>query len=492
LVAVLPILTLELTLTYVANSMTTKRPRATHQGLLSHSGQISVATAIKALRKAPGLLSVSGQLRIRTLLVFQPATDKWVHLATVARVPAVEGPDPQPDEVLIGPFCILCKTERIEDIPDVSALEKTFAFWKASVPNHEDAPSFQAARTRRLWSRNEWGVRPCWTIELVPDRVTNWDRSGVQGPFFDQTRRWFAPDLRGVAQGWLDCPPIIEESTPAPFVCIHLPDCRGRFESLSLQNNQLQVSVVGSQKEFDCTIHGTDLDGQRHKLLQHIVESRVTQDLPRVFKDLSLHLWTLDGELVDSYYENELLSTWHSPILHSTPVPNELTQSLDTAREHGEGDNIEFKEWVPAVRTDRASRDVVLELLKTVVAFANADGGTLYVGVTDDGDLIGVGPQLRVAFGALAGADIGALKDEYAKCIKKFVSEGVAPTIHPKVDWLDPVGLPIMSVAVPKGLDPPYQLSENHHFTIRRGSSNRTMSKADIEAVLKARGGKVK
>jgi hypothetical protein len=57
----------------------------------------------------------------------------------------------------------------------------------------------------------------------------------------------------------------------------------------------------------------------------------------------------------------------------------------------GEDDTLEFKSTLRwNLRTNRADKGIELACLKTMVAFMNTEGGTLLVGVTDDGAISGI------------------------------------------------------------------------------------------------------
>ncbi|MBN2156486.1 MAG: putative DNA binding domain-containing protein, partial [Candidatus Lokiarchaeota archaeon] len=68
----------------------------------------------------------------------------------------------------------------------------------------------------------------------------------------------------------------------------------------------------------------------------------------------------------------------------------EPTSELDIIR-MGESQFVEFKaalRW--NIHTNAPDNRIEHSLLKTVVAFMNSDGGTLYVGVADDGEIVGI------------------------------------------------------------------------------------------------------
>ncbi|MBL0713465.1 MAG: response regulator [Desulfosarcina sp.] len=68
--------------------------------------------------------------------------------------------------------------------------------------------------------------------------------------------------------------------------------------------------------------------------------------------------------------------------------------SLPQIIQRGENDRVEFKSTLRwNLKSDRAERVIEKAWLKTVVAFLNSSGGTLIVGVGDDGDIVGIAPD---------------------------------------------------------------------------------------------------
>ena len=69
-------------------------------------------------------------------------------------------------------------------------------------------------------------------------------------------------------------------------------------------------------------------------------------------------------------------------------------QSLARIIQQGENDQVEFKSTLRwNLKTDRSERVIEKAWLKTVVAFLNSSGGTLIVGVGDDGTVVGIAPD---------------------------------------------------------------------------------------------------
>ena len=108
--------------------------------------------------------------------------------------------------------------------------------------------------------------------------------------------------------------------------------------------------------------------------------------------------------------------------------------TLDEALACGEGQTIEFKEGVAA--------DV---LPRVLAAFANADGGCVFLGVTDDLRVVGlqeITPEAR---------------DRLQRQIRQL-TEQISPRINPDVSFLDHRGKTIARVFVPRGVEPLYMV----------------------------------
>ena len=62
--------------------------------------------------------------------------------------------------------------------------------------------------------------------------------------------------------------------------------------------------------------------------------------------------------------------------------------------QEGEGEHIEFKSTLRKnLHTNQNDPKMELSVLKTIAGFLNSDGGTLYVGIADDGEAIGLEPD---------------------------------------------------------------------------------------------------
>jgi len=87
--------------------------------------------------------------------------------------------------------------------------------------------------------------------------------------------------------------------------------------------------------------------------------------------------------------------------------------------ELGEGINLEFKstlQW--DVINDNINKNLRHSVLKTLCAFLNTEGGTLLVGVEDDGTTFGLSNDLKLLGGSL---------DKFQQLIVSLIHENIGP-----------------------------------------------------------------
>lgn len=129
----------------------------------------------------------------------------------------------------------------------------------------------------------------------------------------------------------------------------------------------------------------------------------------------------------------------------STSILNQLDTMLDAigsltdadrvrgiVRE-GETKRIEFKESLSLdIRTQTKEKYIELEALKTVVAFLNTEGGTLLIGVSDDGRIPGIGPEIEKFH-----KNLDKFLLHWKNILKRSIGEQFYPFIDPQVVEVD-------------------------------------------------------
>ncbi len=132
-----------------------------------------------------------------------------------------------------------------------------------------------------------------------------------------------------------------------------------------------------------------------------------------------------------------------------------------------ENNNIEFKqEYVDNVRKD-------------IIAFANAEGGTVYIGIRKDGSTVGVEDP-----------------DDVMLRISSSLKDSVAPDIMPfiAIKTVQSDGKNVVEITVATGTNRPYYIREKglkpSGVYVRKGSSSQPMTDDGIREMIRQTGGK--
>lgn len=133
---------------------------------------------------------------------------------------------------------------------------------------------------------------------------------------------------------------------------------------------------------------------------------------------------------------------------------------------------------MPENKNTEYKREYIDDIRKTIIAFANTDGGTLYIGVNDDGSVCGVADtddtMLRVT---------NMLRDAIKPDVSMFVDVDVC-TMDEK---------PVVAVTVQRGTARPYYIAGKgirpEGVYIRQGASNAPATETAILAMIRETAG---
>lgn len=199
--------------------------------------------------------------------------------------------------------------------------------------------------------------------------------------------------------------------------------------------------------------------------------------------------WDYEGEEgYDDIFEEHVLFTtfnfweyWNPDLakeevaLEEKEEDNVLSQIIDS----GENRNLEFKSSLRyCYRQKSAQKYIEDEIVKTILAFANTEGGTLLVGVDDDGEVLG----LNNDFLTFKGNTKDKFLKHFANIIGSRFTEPIDAIIKYGIERSN--NLNIFLVIVEKSSKPRFIKSNNGEmeFYIRRSA---TSQKLNIEEAVK-------
>lgn len=114
-------------------------------------------------------------------------------------------------------------------------------------------------------------------------------------------------------------------------------------------------------------------------------------------------------------------------------------------------------------------------ILADICAFANTNGGTLYIGISAN-------PQERPA-GVHEPARL-------VKCLQAEIERRITPPLEATVDVQETQGVKVVRVVVPRGDDPPYAV-DDHKIYVRNESETNQAVRDEIVNLMQRRGGAV-
>lgn len=144
----------------------------------------------------------------------------------------------------------------------------------------------------------------------------------------------------------------------------------------------------------------------------------------------------------------------------------------------GENQNVEFKatlRW--NIHANQPDKKLEMSVLKTLVAFMNTDGGTLYVGVSDSGELVGVKD------------DRFENEDKFLLHFSNLFNDKIGRQFTKYVDYqmVEIAGARILRVVCERSAEPVF-LRENDRsdqFFIRSGPSSVELSMSEFQSYQK-------
>ncbi len=239
-----------------------------------------------------------------------------------------------------------------------------------------------------------------------------------------------------------------------------VPDFRARIRNFVIEGIRVRIEV---------DVERLTLEDVRLKLYSKGRKKRFNSDDIRLTGNI--HTCTLDEEPV--MLEACILSVVDGSLVdrvsYDRRYPSGITplRMYDTRMALGlisEGENrhVEFKE--------KLNTQNPYEFLESVVAFANTKGGQILLGVNDRGEVRGI-------------------RKDYSETIINLIHSHMNPPIEPNIQHGIVIeGREITIVEIPEGGAKPYWL-KNHGSYVRRGATDKPISRTEAEQLFKNRAG---
>ncbi len=145
----------------------------------------------------------------------------------------------------------------------------------------------------------------------------------------------------------------------------------------------------------------------------------------------------------------------------------------------GEGTSVEFKHCLlKDVEGTKGRRELRKEVAKTIAAFMNTRGGTLLIGVSDDGRPVGIEDDLKELPPDRRNVD------QYALNIRNVINDHLGTEYSPLVEisFDESAGCTVCIVTVTRSREPAYFRDQAEAFYIRTGGATSIL---DVKAAVR-------
>ncbi len=226
---------------------------------------------------------------------------------------------------------------------------------------------------------------------------------------------------------------------------------------------------------------------QKSVSLLHVVAVEITQSpLDRITRHATLILEHDNGRVTKIRNVSEFAE--HASVIKQTiensskkPMHN---RSLQLFLKEGEGMFLEFKQTMRYdVRKKTVSKDVEHSIAKAIAGFMNADGGTLIIGVDDDGKVTG----LKDDYETLAKKNRDGLENHLNMLVKTMIGIKFVNYIRVRFDYFNDNEACLIHVE--PSHKPAYIQNSGgkEEFYVRMGNSTQPFSMSEAEEYIKTR-----
>jgi hypothetical protein len=287
----------------------------------------------------------------------------------------------------------------------------------------------------------------------------------------------YYPDLFEAVKNWLPFTVYHGSSDSRKGdVILLLPEMRAYLADATDNGKVFDIRVAGTElNKLSLELKGAWWDEKGIHHFEEKVYSGLAQlSIPKFASRYEYFLADSEGVIYDRQYEDGYR---HTGLGRNRIVSGDtsLVEIVRVACRNGEGLQVEFK---PFIEPENAK---LKEIIKTVVAFANTQGGRIFIDIDDDCGLLGIDEQL----GKWAKTEPNETECErYLGAIRGKIRDVVQgePMLHFMQTVVDGHRIAVIEVSVAK--EKPISIRQDMRLYIRRGSSNSMASPEEWKVII--------
>lgn len=248
-------------------------------------------------------------------------------------------------------------------------------------------------------------------------------------------------------------------STPQPyisdsFIAIVIPDYRVRIRNLNIAGNKVRAEIDSREIPLEKLVAKfyCESDSKRYQ------SENLPCDKGHAEYEVSREPTLVHAHILDSTTGEDLDNRrfdYRRPDFREGITIERNEGELREIIGRGENVNVEFKQ------------DLSDEFLETVVAFANSSGGTIFLGVRNDGQIVRF--------------------ERNDDSITNSIASNVEPNVQFKISIFTFKDSRVITIIdIPEGNDKPYSHRERGVY-VRKGGTDRHATRTDLEAIYSQR-----
>jgi hypothetical protein len=339
---------------------------------------------------------------------------------------------------------------------------------------------------------------PSWYIEHLPLKNHCMPCAGViagtrfeekslgiaQGPLL-APREPYYPDLTEATRDWLAFTVYHRDTDPRNQEIIFLlPELRAYFTNAESRKGMLELTVEGTEtNRLTLVVKGAYWQDQAlHHFEGEVRAGKANVSVPDHLARLEYVLMDRSGVVYDFQREDRFN---HSGLgrkrLDHTAL--DFVQRVKTACAEGEGVQIEFKPFIDCNRKigPKSEKTKLRELVTTVAAFANNQGGSIYIGINDECALSDIGPELR----RWAEAQISEESaNRYCGAVTRTIRDHLDGDVSLRVSHAFIENALVVIVDVGQSAAKPVAVRDDNILYVRAGASNKQVPPGQWESIL--------
>jgi hypothetical protein len=311
------------------------------------------------------------------------------------------------------------------------------------------------------------GIGPKYVIELS---ARNRGQLSQAGPLVTYGQPSFE-SVEQAVRAWIRLRPFHGSSDGRlGGILIEVPLSSPRLGALAMDGERrMRIAVEGMPSETPIELTGVWQSSDAtfiESFAQKVVGTSVEVSRPTWADQVSIWLVRSDSLVTDFFFENSHRCSRSRRVLYPPSAEtNDVEPAVLAQIQSGESENLEFKPFI------KPTSDKFEELIRTVIAFANKHGGTIYMGVSDYQEINGVEKELWEAIAKEERNSLDDCANRYCALARKKLCDRVSKKIEFRVEPIRVCGKLLIRVAVEEGKDKPCSDVSTKEIWTRRGAN---------------------